>query len=53
MELTVNLDEVTNFIENSDFTKFLLDNTTDVNVPAFILSAVYEKIQMCKKEGTE
>lgn len=37
MELNVNLDEVKDFIKNSNFTQFLLDNTTDISVPAFIL----------------
>lgn len=53
MELSIDLDEVKNFIEDSKFTQFLLNNTTDINVPAFILSAVYEKIEKSEKEGTE
>lgn len=50
MELSIDLDEVKNFIEDSKFTQFLLNNTTDINVPAFILSAVYEKSE---KEGAK
>ena len=53
MELSIDLDEVKVFIEDSKFIQFLLNNTTDINVPAFILSAVYEKIEKSKKEGTE
>ena len=50
MELSIDLDEVKEFIEDSNFIQFLLNNTTDINVPAFILSAAYEK---SKKEGAK
>ena len=53
MELRVNLKEVENFIENDKFTKFLIDNNTDINVPAFILSALYEKIEELKGKEAE
>ena len=53
MNVNVNLNDVEDFINNDKFTQFLLNNNTDIAVPAFILSVLYDKIDELKKEGTE
>lgn len=50
--MSVDINKVRKFIISENFTKFLLDNNDDVDVPAFILQAIYEKIDRCK-EGTK
>ena len=45
MEITVEfLIKVQKFIESDIFIQFLLNNTTDMDVPTFILQAVHDKI---------
>ena len=44
MEMTVNPDEVREFVESPTFTQFLLNNTTDFSVAAFILQAVLDRL---------
>lgn len=47
-EMTVDLKEVKNFVESDKFIQFLLNNTTDFAVAAFILQTVLEKIDEIK-----
>ena len=37
MDVEINLEDVEAFVTNSEFHRFLLDNTTDFAVAAFIL----------------
>lgn len=42
---TVDLEQVKKFIESPKFTKFLVDNTTDINIALFILQELENKIK--------
>ena len=43
-EMTVNPNEVRTFVESDKFIQFLLNNTTDFSVAAFILQAVLDRL---------
>lgn len=49
MMITVDVDEVIEFIENEDFINYMLNLTDDVSVPAFILQATYNEIDRLKE----
>jgi rRNA-processing protein FCF1 len=50
-EITVDTDEIIEFIENEDFINYMLEHTEDISVPAFILQATYNELNRIKKEG--
>lgn len=52
-EITVDLNEVKEFIESEEFVQFLLNNSVNIEVPAFILQVLLNKIEELKREGTE
>lgn len=43
--VTIDLNEVEAFIEDPNFHRFLLDNTTDFAVAAFILQTLMERVR--------
>ena len=43
-EMTVNPEEVRKFVESDKFIKFLLENTTEFSVAAFVLQAVLDRL---------
>lgn len=43
-EMMVNPDEVREFVESEKFIQFLLNNTTDFSVAAFVLQAVLDRL---------
>lgn len=43
-EMTVNPEEVKRFVESDKFIQFLLNNTTDISVAAFILQAALDRL---------
>ena len=43
-EMTVDVKEVREFVESEKFIQFLLNNTTDFSVAAFILQAVLDRL---------
>ena len=45
MDMTVNLEDVREFIESQKFTQFLLSNTTEFSTAAFILQTLLDKIE--------
>lgn len=45
MEMEVNPKEVEEFVTSEKFTQFLLNNTTDFSVAAFILQAVLDRLE--------
>ena len=49
-EMTVNPDKVKAFVESDKFIQFLLNNTTDFSVAAFILQTVEDKIDELTSE---
>ena len=51
LSMSVDLQEVTNFIESDKFVQFLLNNTTDISTCAFILQTIHDKITELQKEG--
>lgn len=52
-EITIDLNEVKEFVENEEFVQFLLNNSVNIEVPAFILQVLLDKIEELKREGTE
>lgn len=49
-EMTVNLTEIKKFVESKKFTQFLLNNTTDFSVAAFVLQALLDRIEAEEKK---
>ncbi len=49
MEVSVDIKEVEKFITNEKFTNFLLKNTTDFGVAAFILQSLLDAIKEAKE----
>ena len=50
MEINVNLNEVKEFVQSDKFIQFMLNNTTDIGVSAFILQTLIEKISELESE---
>lgn len=50
MEVSVNIEDVENFILSDNFRNFLLENTTDFGTAAFILQTLLDTIDNVKKE---
>ena len=48
--MSVNLNEIKTFIESDKFIQFLLNNTTDFAVAAFVLQTLEDKIDELTKE---
>lgn len=44
------LDEVQEFIEDPEFIEFCLDNSTDLSVPGFIMTVVFEKLNYYREQ---
>lgn len=53
MEVSVDIKEVEEFITNEKFTKFLLENTTDFGVAAFILQSLLSAVEEAKESMKE
>lgn len=51
MDMTVNLEDVKEFIKSDKFTQFLLSNTTEFSTAAFIFQTLLDKIE--ELEGEE
>lgn len=47
-EMSVSLEEVREFIESDKFVQFLLNNTTDFGVAAFVLQSIDDKLKEYK-----
>lgn len=50
MNISVDLQEVENFILSDEFKQFIIDNNTDFAVPCFIIQTLLEKINELRKE---
>ena len=50
MRVQVDLLEAKKFVESEEFIQFLLNNTTDVGIPAFILQTLLSTIEKEAKE---
>lgn len=44
------LKELKKFVENPEFIQYLLNNNTDITIPAFILQTLLKKIDELSKE---
>lgn len=53
MEVSVDINEVENFITNEKFTKFLLENTTNFGVTAFIMQSLLDAVEEAKESMKE
>lgn len=53
MEVSVDIKEVEKFITNEKFTKFLLENTADFEVAAFIMQSLLDAIEDAKRKMKE
>lgn len=53
MEVSVNIEDVEKFITNEKFTDFLLKNTTDFGVAAFIMQSLLDAIEDAKRKMKE
>ena len=48
--MSIDLDEVEAFVTSKKFTGFLVNNTSDLGIAAFILQTVMEKIDEYRSE---
>ena len=53
MEVSVDINEVEDFITNEKFTNFLLENTADFGVAAFIIQSLLDAIKEAKRKMKE
>ena len=53
MECSVDLEQAEKFITSDKFTKFLLNNTTDFGVAAFIMQSLLDALQQAKESIKE
>ena len=53
MEVSVDLEDVENFIISNTFRDFILSHTTKVSTAAFILQALADALQKAKEENKE
>lgn len=53
MEVSVNIEDVEKFVTSKKFTNFLLENTTDFGVAAFIMQSLLDVIEDAKREMKE
>ena len=49
MEVSVDIEEVEQFVMSEKFSDFLLNNTTDFGVAAFVLQTLIDKINELKE----
>lgn len=49
MEVSVDINAVEEFITNEIFTDFLLNNTTDFGVAAFIMQSLLDTVEEAKR----
>jgi hypothetical protein len=53
MEVSVDINEVEKFITNEKFTNFLLENTADFGVAAFIMQSLLDAVEEAKESMKE
>lgn len=51
MEIEVDIREVRDFVENKKFHEFLIDNTSDFAIAAFILQTLLDKVKEIEKQS--
>ena len=52
-ELSVDLEDVKDFIESDKFVQFLLNNTTQFATAAFCLQTLHERVEELMNKGEE
>ena len=50
MQMEINISEVREFVTSNKFTDFLVSNTTDIGVAAFVLQTLLDKLDEIKGE---
>lgn len=53
MEVSVDINEVEKFITDEKFTNFLLENTVDFGVAAFIMQSLLDAVEDAKRKMKE
>lgn len=53
MDMTIDIDlgEVEEFIKSDNFIQFMMNNTTNIGIPSFILQTILDKINELRKEN--
>lgn len=49
-QISIDLNEVEQFITSDEFKQFIIDNNTDFAIPCFIFQTLLEKIDELRKE---
>lgn len=52
-QISIDLNEVEQFITSDEFKQFIVDNNTDFAVPCFILQTLLEKLDELRKETND
>ena len=50
MELSVDINDIEEFVKSDKFSQFLLNNTTEFSTAAFVLQTLFDKIDELKGE---
>ena len=50
MDMEINIEDVEAFVTNADFHRYLLDNTADFAVAAFILQTLLDTVDQLKTQ---
>ena len=53
MEVSVDLENVEQFITSDKFTKFLIENTTEFSTAAFVLQTLLDRVEELKEMENE
>lgn len=51
MDLTLNIEEFERFISSKNFIQFILNNTTDLSIAAFIIQVLRDKVEELKTQN--
>ncbi len=51
MTIDIDLNEVEKFIKSDNFIQFMMNNTTNIGIPSFILQTILDKIDELRKEN--
>lgn len=53
ISMSVNLKDIRNFVESDTFANFLLENTSDFSIAAFILQTCLDRIDILEEFNEE
>lgn len=50
MEMEVNLNEIKEYVQSDDFIQYMLNTSTNIGIPSFIIQTVLDKVDELMEE---